>query len=38
LKENGAVLAGALDLATDFVNRFHTPENEAPGPVIPLTC
>jgi len=38
LKENGAVLAGALDLATDFLNRFHTPENEVLSLAIPSPC
>jgi hypothetical protein len=38
LKENGAVLAGALDLATDFLNRLHAHENEAPSLAIPSTC
>jgi hypothetical protein len=38
LKENGAVLAGALDLATDFLNRLHAYENEAPRPAIPSAC
>ena len=38
LKENGAVLAGALDLATDFLNRFHTTENVALRLVIPSRC
>lgn len=35
LQENGAVLAGALDLATDFLNRLHTPENDWAGGAIP---
>ena len=38
LKENGAVLAGALDLATDFLNRFHTSENEVLSLAIPSRC
>jgi hypothetical protein len=35
LQENGAVLAGALDLATDFLDRLHTFENEPPRSLIP---
>jgi hypothetical protein len=35
LKENGAVLAEALDLAADFLNRLHTCKNAASRPVIP---
>ena len=38
LKENGAVLAEALDLATDFLNRLHTRENAASSPAIPSVC
>jgi hypothetical protein len=38
LKENGAVLAGALDLATDFLNRLHAYENEALRLAIPSAC
>lgn len=38
LKENGAVLAGALDLATDFLNRLHIRENAASSRAIPWTC
>ena len=38
LKENGAVLADALDLATDFLNRFHTTENVVLSLVIPSRC
>ena len=38
LKENGAVLAGALDLATDFLNRLHIWENERPEIAIPSAC
>lgn len=38
LKENGAVLAGALDLATDFLNRLHTCENAAFRLAIPSRC
>ena len=38
LKENGAVIAGALDLATDFLNRFHTTKNEVLSLAIPAGC
>ena len=38
LTEIGAVLAGALDLATDFLNRFHTTKNEVLSPAIPSRC
>jgi hypothetical protein len=38
LKENGAVLARALDLATDFLNRLHAHENEALSLAIPSGC
>jgi hypothetical protein len=38
LKENGAVLAGALDLATDFLNRLHAHKNEAQSLAIPSMC
>jgi hypothetical protein len=38
LKENGAVLAEALDLATDFLNRLHTWENERLEIAIPSQC
>ena len=38
LKENGAVLAGALDLATDFLNRFHITKNEVLRLAIPWRC
>jgi hypothetical protein len=38
LKENGAVLAEALDLATDFLNRLHTGKNERAEGAIPSRC
>ena len=38
LTEIGAVLADALDLATDFLNRFHTTENVVPSLAIPSRC
>jgi hypothetical protein len=38
LKENGAVLAEALDLATDFLNRLHTRENASSSLAIPSVC
>ena len=38
LKENGAVLAGALDLAADFLNRLHSSKNATSSPAIPSVC
>jgi hypothetical protein len=38
VQESGAVLAGALDLGTDVINRFHTDENETGRSAIPFTA